>query len=264
MPPVIEVFNQLEELTRRTRSSRMPMTRGTSPVWGNMMTTLGERRRGSAPGHERVVGRVVDGIRRRQDRVGSVPDQRHVEQVRREERGRGGPPVPHNSLDLSVINLSDSVDGNEETLQWETVEDDTTPEGPDRQDDDDDNIFDETQGVPPVDPNLRAMLEAVIERRISLETTIDLTDSPVRSPSSPVPLLSQSPPSQGSPSSSLKCPVCLETFSAIRQRGSRLVSTVCGHVFCGRCLPACVRTSGQCPACRKRIGYQDFHPLYLY
>jgi len=260
MPPVLEVFSQLDELTRRTRSSRMPMTRGTSPVWGDMIASLGERRRGSAPGHERVVGRVVDGMRRRQDRVVSVPDQRQVEEVRSEERGRGGPPVPHNSLDLTVIELSDTVIVNEETIQWETIS-----EGSARHDDDEDDIFDEIQGVPPVDPNLRAMLDAAIASRSSLETTIDLTDSPVRSPSSSGPLLSQSPPSQSSPSSSsLKCPVCLETFSAIRQRGSRLVSTVCGHVFCGRCLPACVRTSGQCPACRKRIGYQDFHPLYLY
>lgn len=260
MPPVIEVFNQLEELTRRTRSTRMPMTRGTSPVWGDMMATLGGRRRGSAPGQERA----VDGIRRRQDRVVSVPDQRQVDQARSEERGRGGPPAPHNSLDLSVINLSDSVLVNEETIQWETVDEDTTPEGSDGQDDDDDSIFDDIQGVPPVDPNFRALLDEARARRTSLETTIDLTDSPVRSPSSSGPLFSQSPPSQSSPSTSLKCPVCLDTFSAIRQRGSRLVSTVCGHVFCGRCLPACVRTSGQCPTCRKRIGYQDFHPLYLY
>lgn len=240
------------------------MTRGTSP--GDMMATLGGRRRGSAPGHERVVGRVVDGIRRRQERVVSVPDQRQVEQVRGEERERGGPSAPHNSLDLSVINLSDSVNVNEETIQWEAVDEDNTPEVAASQDDDDDSIFDDIQGVPPVDPNVRAMLDAAIARRSSLETTIDLTDSPVKSPSSSGPLFSQSPtpPSQSSPSSSLKCPVCLESFSAIRKRGSRLVSTVCGHVFCGRCLPACVRTSGQCPACRKRIGYQDFHPLYLY
>ena len=82
MPPLMEVISQLEELTR------MPVTRGTSPVWGDMMATLG--RRGIAPGHERVVGRVVDGIRQRQERVGSVPDHRQVEQVRGEERGRGG------------------------------------------------------------------------------------------------------------------------------------------------------------------------------
>eukprot|EP00092_Neocalanus_flemingeri_P107831 GFUD01138402.1.p2 GENE.GFUD01138402.1~~GFUD01138402.1.p2 ORF type:complete len:121 (+),score=15.74 GFUD01138402.1:399-761(+) len=120
-----------------------------------------------------------------------------------------------------------------------------------------------------------------------MDTTIDLTDSPVRatfpvpsnspsppsSPGSEPPLpssqLTSSPPSSASlnlstSSASLKCPVCLETFHAIRHRGSRLASTICGHVFCGRCLPDCVRTSGQCPTCRRKLGYQDFHPLYLY
>jgi len=63
---------------------------------------------------------------------------------------------------------------------------------------------------------------------------------------------------------SLKCPVCLEQFQSIRRRGSNLVSTVCGHVFCGKCLPACVRTSGHCPTCRRKIGYKEFHPLYLF
>jgi len=67
-----------------------------------------------------------------------------------------------------------------------------------------------------------------------------------------------------SPAPSMKCPVCLEPFQSIRNRGSNLVSTVCGHVFCGKCLPACVRINGNCPTCRKIIGYEDFHPLYLF
>merc|ERR1712179_304403 len=67
-----------------------------------------------------------------------------------------------------------------------------------------------------------------------------------------------------SPPPSMKCPVCLEPFQSIRSRGSNLVSTVCGHVFCGKCLPACVRINGNCPTCRKIIGYEDFHPLYLF
>eukprot|EP00092_Neocalanus_flemingeri_P035199 GFUD01038303.1.p1 GENE.GFUD01038303.1~~GFUD01038303.1.p1 ORF type:complete len:248 (-),score=36.46 GFUD01038303.1:154-843(-) len=229
-----------------------------------------------------------------------MPDQRQVEQVRVEERGRGGPPAPHNSLDVSVINLSDTVSIDEELEVFINQHEVTTPEEGLSSDDSSDEIV----GVPPLDPIRRALLDAAIAQRemndiaiaqremrnaiaqtSSTDTTIDLTDSPVRStlpspasstspPSSP---RSESPPSSplaSSPSSasldssnssaSLKCPVCLETFYAIRKRGSRLVSTTCGHVFCGRCLPACVRTSGQCPTCRRRLGYNDFHPLYLY
>merc|ERR1719369_2273006 len=103
----------------------------------------------------------------------------------------------------------------------------------------------------------------------TLDITIDLTESPVRSvrPTSisirpsvlPTPPRSQNVVSSSSPSTSPmpKCPVCLESFRSVHSRGHRLVSTLCGHVFCGR-------TSGHCPTCRKRIGYEDFHPLFLF
>merc|ERR1719186_1088827 len=268
MPPVTMLVKQLE-FTRRTRSCRlMPVTRGSSPTWGaDIVASMGGRR-GSMPDQDR--GRV----RGRQERVVSTPDQRQVEQGRIQERERGGPPAPHNSLDMSIINLNETVAIDEEpqpevfyTPRLATLEDNLTF--------DDDSSFDDVDIVPPVDPNARAILDANIAQRSSLNMTIDLTDSPVRSssppsnqspPSSPTPAIqSSSSNTSSSPSSaSLKCPVCLEAFSSIRRRGSRLVSTLCGHVFCGKCLPACVRTSGQCPTCRRRLGYQDFHPVYLF
>eukprot|EP00092_Neocalanus_flemingeri_P015762 GFUD01017064.1.p1 GENE.GFUD01017064.1~~GFUD01017064.1.p1 ORF type:complete len:292 (-),score=59.69 GFUD01017064.1:116-991(-) len=291
MPPVTLMVHQLE-FTRRTRSSRlMPVTRGSSPTWGDPVVSRSGRG-GSMPAQDRGVGRV-EMVRRRQARLASMPDQRQVEQVRVEERGRGGPPAPHNSLDISVINLNDTVAIDEDPEVFINQHEVPTPEEGDSSDDSSDDIV----GVPPLDPNTRAWLDAAIAQRTRemidiaiaqtsrTDTTIDLTDSPVR-PTLPSPASSTSPPSspraESPPSSpltssppsasldsshssaSLKCPVCLETFYAIRKRGSRLVSTTCGHVFCGRCLPACVRTSGQCPTCRRRLGYKDFHPLYLY
>ena len=117
--------------------------------------------------------------------------------------------------------LSDSHDIYEETIEWHTANEDPTPGEAVIQEDDEDTIFDDIQGVPPVEPTARAMLDAAIERRSSLETTIDLTDSPIKSPpsSSSGPLFPQSSPSLSSPSSSLKCPVCPETFSAICKGG---------------------------------------------
>jgi len=154
------------------------------------------------------------------------------------------------------------------------------------------DVFDDYHGVPPVNPSqrplpdeLQSYYEIEEEAAIALETTIDLTNSP---PRITLPLLSspseapQIPPrfsllspqlsdndssrvAQLVPSSaSLKCPLCLEPFVSIRIRGCNLVSTVCGHVFCGKCLPACVRISGHCPTCRMKVGYDDFHPLYLF
>eukprot|EP00092_Neocalanus_flemingeri_P035201 GFUD01038305.1.p1 GENE.GFUD01038305.1~~GFUD01038305.1.p1 ORF type:complete len:306 (-),score=42.71 GFUD01038305.1:132-995(-) len=287
MPPVTLMVHQLES-SRRTRSSR-----GSSPTWGDPVAVVSRSGRGgSMPEQDRGVGRV-EMVRRRQMRLVSMPDQRQVEQVRVEDRGRGGPPAPHNSLDISVINLNDTVAIDEDPEVFVNQHEVLTPEEGDSSDDSSDDIV----GVPPLDPNARAWLDAAIAQRTRemidiaiaqtsrTDTTIDLTDSPVR-PTLPSPASSTSPPSspraESPPSSpltssppsasldtshssaSLKCPVCLETFYAIRKRGSRLVSTTCGHVFCGRCLPACVRTSGQCPTCRRRLGYKDFHPLYLY
>jgi len=223
------------------------------------------------PDQERGMSRT----RGRQERVVSTPDQRQIEQGRVQERERGGPPAPHNSLDMSVINLNGTVAIDEEPQQEVFYNPNEVASLEDILTFDDDSSFEDIDIVPPVDPNARAILDAAIAQRSSLNTTIDLTDSPVRSssppsnqssPSSPrpEPILSPSNSLSSPSSASLKCPVCLEAFSVIRGRGSRLVSTLCGHVFCGKCLPACVRTSGQCPTCRRRLGYQDFHPVYLY
>merc|ERR1719508_462133 len=135
-------------------------------------------------------------VRGRQERVVSTPDQSYVERGRVQERERGGPPAPHNSLDMSVINLNGTVAIDEEP-QFEvfynpnevaTLEDILTF--------DDDSSFDDVDIVPPVDPNARAILDASIAQRSSLNMTIDLTDSPVRSPSPPS---NQSPPLSTTP-----------------------------------------------------------------
>merc|ERR1712098_58869 len=113
-----------------------------------------------------------------------------------------------------------------------------------------------------MDETIETMRQVIEEEDDIANDTIDLTDSPLRHSqmlniASPSQEQSKSPPS-------LNCPVCMEDLLAIRRRGSRLVSTVCGHVFCGKCLPPCVRTRGRCPTCRTSIGYDDFHPVYLY
>jgi len=272
-PPSISAQDIEEErFIRRVRNSRRMLL-------GNMVAIASQRRR-IAPSYESS-DEVVDRARGRQHRVASVPDQRVVEQVRQEERERGGPSAPRNSIDLSATDVTETIDVNDESDADISI-------------DDFHSFLNESvdiQGVPPLIPSstMNAALEGVEPEVNSLNMTIDLTQSPVRRArpdpiptpilppprsqrivdSIPTPIIPPPPRSQGiatpsSPVSSPKCPVCLESFSSIHRRGNRLVSTLCGHVFCGRCLPACVRTSGHCPTCRKRIGYDDFHPLYLY
>ena len=249
--------SQDQEFTRMTRSSRlMPVTRGRSPTWGNdRMAYLGVRH-GSVQNQENSV--AVEGIRRRrQERVASMPDQRHVDEIREEERARGGPSAPHNSLDLSVINLSETVaiidDEEPEVFYNRPI---LTPPNDD---------FSEDGIVPPLDPTeATAMLDSALAQRSSLNTTIDLTDSPVR-PSTPL-IPRPSTPSQGSPptqytnlspssSSSLKCPVCLETFSSIRKRGNTQISSLninllyLSHRFSARLHLVWSRVLWQVPPC---------------
>jgi len=257
-------------------------------------------------GEHRSVSPVINRTRGRQGRLGSQPDPRLVEEVRQEERARGGPSAPRNSLDLSVvtITLDETIDNVNETREenpsayFVNVEDglDVGRHSRNRSGHlvgnlNQEDVFVDYHGVPPVNPRQRSVPDAHHNENedetavVIDQTTIDLTNSPPRtthplflSPSY-APQVSLRPrllspqltnndssrsPQLDPSSASLKCPVCLEPFLSIRLRGSNLVSTVCGHVFCGKCLPACVRISGHCPTCRMRVGYDDFHPLYLF
>merc|ERR1711864_19914 len=46
---------------------------------------------------------------------------------------------------------------------------------------------------------------------------------------------------------SIMCPICFTSLSDILSKGSSLVSTVCGHLFCSWCLPSCLLASPKCP-----------------
>jgi len=95
-----------------------------------------------------------------------------------------------------------------------------------------------------------------------VDTTIDLTDSPPP----PTPALDQSPVAEHPAGilAALRCPVCLDTLSAARAKGCRVLATTCGHIFCSNCLPRCVAANSQCPTCRARLlGPNSYHNLYI-
>ena len=94
--------------------------------------------------------------------------------------------------------------------------------------------------------------------------TVDLTDSPEPSPN-----LAISPPSANAvstpPSSSgeISCPVCLDPKSRVFETYRRMVSTLCGHIFCSRCLPTCIQNDGKCPTCRRPLKTNGYHSLFI-
>ena len=62
---------------------------------------------------------------------------------------------------------------------------------------------------------------------------------------------------------SVQCPVCMESLETIKRSGADILSTVCGHIFCSNCLPASLTSTGRCPSCRRRIGADDYHKIFI-
>ena len=55
------------------------------------------------------------------------------------------------------------------------------------------------------------------------------------------------------------CPICLEPKTAVNE----IMSTTCGHVFCGNCIRSAVRIHKKCPTCRKKLTAKQFHKIFL-
>ena len=61
----------------------------------------------------------------------------------------------------------------------------------------------------------------------------------------------------------IKCPVCLRSLQTLKRRGCSIMSTICGHIFCGKCLPQSLKSNGRCPSCRKVLGLSGYHKVFI-
>ncbi|XP_077865534.1 E3 ubiquitin-protein ligase RNF4-like [Saccoglossus kowalevskii] len=61
----------------------------------------------------------------------------------------------------------------------------------------------------------------------------------------------------------ITCPVCMDDEKQIKSNRRHLVSTVCGHIFCNKCIVGAIQSQHRCPACRKKISMRQFHPIFL-
>jgi len=207
--------------------------------------------------------------RTRAERVISLPDSSLVETVRVREREAGGPPVPHNSLNVSIVDLTESNVSQESIRAEETVFLDTSNEGEEVSNS---NMDQEGVHQPGFITFVSDAIDSVLDIiRDEVDTTIDLTDSPPRvrdlpEPSSPQqeePMVEPMEESMEGPMASLFCPVCLDSYAGVRKKGNQVLSTCCGHIFCSVCLPRSLATSNRCPTCRHKVGPNDYHPIYL-
>ena len=109
---------------------------------------------------------------------------------------------------------------------------------------------------PDHDCSIQGSVDLTVRNRDTQDTNQDIVDL----------TQSQSPTSSSSnsrdPQSSV-CPVCLDSLAEVKENGSFLASTICGHVFCGPCLTSAIRSNGRCPTCRKKVNGKQWHKIFL-
>ncbi|XBI31169.1 hypothetical protein VPH35_054776 [Triticum aestivum] len=52
------------------------------------------------------------------------------------------------------------------------------------------------------------------------------------------------------------CPVCMNELVDAS-------STICGHIFCQKCIEASIQAQSKCPTCRRMLTVNSFHRIYL-
>ncbi|XP_018685152.2 uncharacterized protein LOC103993493 isoform X3 [Musa acuminata AAA Group] len=52
------------------------------------------------------------------------------------------------------------------------------------------------------------------------------------------------------------CPVCMDALV-------EAASTICGHIFCLKCIKASIQAQKKCPTCRRKLTKNNFHRVYL-
>nr|CAB3265656.1 E3 ubiquitin-protein ligase RNF4 [Phallusia mammillata] len=64
--------------------------------------------------------------------------------------------------------------------------------------------------------------------------------------------------------STMTCPICLETLITTIQKGQKISSTICGHIFCEACILTAIKVGKRCPTCRRLLAERHVHPLFLH
>ena len=72
---------------------------------------------------------------------------------------------------------------------------------------------------------------------------------------------SLSPVSTGK--ASITCPICMDRATQFERAGRELMTTVCGHVFCDKCIRNAISSFHKCPVCNKKLTLRQFHRLFI-
>ncbi|XP_055677973.1 E3 ubiquitin-protein ligase RNF4-like [Lutzomyia longipalpis] len=66
-------------------------------------------------------------------------------------------------------------------------------------------------------------------------------------------------PATSQPSGIPPCVICFEDMINRRPH-----STICGHVFCQKCIMTAIQSTKKCPVCRKGLTQKSIHPLFMF
>lgn len=55
-----------------------------------------------------------------------------------------------------------------------------------------------------------------------------------------------------------KCPICLDVFAM-----DQILSTMCGHLFCGPCIHGVIKTRKKCPMCNRGLKPNQVHRIFV-
>lgn len=128
--------------------------------------------------------------------------------------------------------------------------------------------------IKPIGPNQDEDVIFVTEVRQPYRTlaTIDLCDSF----DSPKKTAAQASADDGSPSAkkpcsnnnnttpqkstvgTTKCPICLDMFTM-----DQILSTPCGHLYCGPCIQGVAKSRKKCPMCNRAFKQNQIHRIYM-
>ncbi|RLN24931.1 E3 ubiquitin-protein ligase RNF4 [Panicum miliaceum] len=109
-----------------------------------------------------------------------------------------------------------------------------------------------------LDEHVNTLLSLGINRRhqplraTSTFPVISLVDTPevnfFKAPPEPVKEVPKEP--------KFTCPICMNELT-------EATSTVCGHIFCQKCIKAAIQAQKKCPTCRKSLNKNQHHRVYL-
>lgn len=126
--------------------------------------------------------------------------------------------------------------------------------------------------IKPIGPNNDEDVIFVTEVRQPYRTlaTIDLcesfespkkttaTDSVDDSPPSAKKACNNNTTPQKSTIGATKCPICLDVFTI-----DKILSTMCGHLFCAPCIQSVIKSRKKCPMCNRNLKQNQVHRIFV-